>query len=278
MATELAALVEVSRTLGADIGAIQGGGGNTSVKVGAAMWVKASGRTLAGIDGETGFVEVDWQRLAADVRTCADEAAYAALLGQCRLGGAEGARASIETGFHALLGPCVLHSHSVRANLLTCALEGPDRIAALFPEAAFAPYATPGIALTHRLAAAIGERQPQVVFLQNHGLIVAAAQPEAALALHGEVEARIATAYPGLPPFNPAASADLPGLLFPDQAVFHGNPALSLTRAGRETMAACAWLIAAIPAAGLTPRFLDAAEAMVLTGMESEKHRQGLAR
>jgi len=271
--TDRAALVAASRALGADVAAIQGGGGNTSLKRGGAMAIKASGRTLADID-DGGFVEVDWRALVAGLGACADEADYAALLARCA---AAGARPSIETGFHALLGICVLHSHSVWANLLTCAEDGAARVATLFPGAVWVPYATPGLALTARVAALV-ERQPEVLFLQNHGLIVVGAGPAEALVRHGAVVARIRAAYPAVPDFAANAVGDVPGLLFPDQAVFHADPALAATRAGAETLAAARWLARAVPAAGLTLRWLPAGEAAVLTDMEAEKHRQRMAR
>lgn len=272
--TDRAALVAASRALGADVAAIQGGGGNTSLKCGGAMAIKASGRTLADID-DAGFVEVDWRALVVGLPDCADEADYAALLARCA---AAGARPSIEIGFHALLGTCVLHSHAVWANLLTCAEEGAGQVAMLFPHAQWVDYATPGLALTRRIAATIAGRRPEVLFLQNHGLIVVGAEPSEALARHNAVVAKIRAAFAQVPDFTADAAGAADGLLFPDQAVFHADPTLAATRAGAETLAAARWLARAVPAAGLTLRHLPSAEAARLTGMEAEKHRQRMAR
>jgi len=179
-------LLAVSQALGRDVFAIQGGGGNSSFKrADGVMLVKASGRAMGELTDMGGFVAVDPAGLRAGLAACAAEADYAALLAACVVGA--GGRPSIETGLHALMGRCVLHSHSLWANVLCCAHGGQGLLADLFPAADYVPYAMPGLPLAQALAA----RAPlaDVVFLENHGLIVSADTPQAALARHDAVVA-----------------------------------------------------------------------------------------
>ncbi len=100
-------------------------------------------------------------------------------------------RPSIETGFHAILGNTVIHTHSVYANLLTCAKEGQVIMKELFPEAIFIPYNTPGIALTYAIQEAIDKYDSDIFFLENHGLIAVGETPQLAFDLHEEINSAI---------------------------------------------------------------------------------------
>lgn len=282
MAADLQHLVSVSRRLGAEVGYIQGGGGNTSVKTDLnTMYIKASGQTLAGISAETGFLPLDWQRVRKSLSDCVTEEDYSRLLAEASLGTDASIRPSIETGFHALLGRCVLHSHSVWVNLLTCSHEGKDIAASLFPTAIWIPYFTPGLHLTKALQAAMGHEKPNVVFLQNHGLIVSADDEEQAFALHESINKTIRhhfkeeLRFPVEKTAIPEGSTD--GLLFPDQAVYHCNSVLAESQAGRETMQACDFISYNIQHLGLTINFIDEAEKNTLINLESEKYRQKVA-
>ncbi len=138
MRRNLETLADVSRRLGAQVGYIQGGGGNTSLKFGAGVLsIKASGIALATVDAETGFIALDGPVLRDGLRACRDESDYGRLLQGCVLDGAERRRPSIESGFHALLGTCVIHTHSVWINLLTCSREGRDLARKILPEASW---------------------------------------------------------------------------------------------------------------------------------------------
>ncbi len=280
--SELARLAAVSRQLGAARDYVQGGGGNTSVKLSArSMWIKASGTELAKADPASSFVEVDFIAIREGIGACRTESDYAALLKAATLESAQagdGRRPSIETGFHALQGTCVLHSHSVWTNLLTCALEGQGIAAALFPEAIWVPYATPGLPICHAIAERIDLAAPRAtLLLGNHGLIVAAPDPEAAWAMHDAINRRV-KAHFGLdeayaePDRHYEATTDK--LLFPDQAVFLSSETLRETPGGRAIQSAYDFLRMTSEQLGLTASFLPEEEAHVLVNMEAEKHRQ----
>lgn len=274
-------LVHLSNVIGSQVAYVQGGGGNTSLKTSdTLMYIKASGKFLADIEDETGFLPVDWTMLSDQVGVCESEADYGALLAASTLVEGSTQRPSIETGFHAILDRCTLHSHSVWVNLLACAQDGEVLVRRLFPAAIWVPYATPGLALTKAISERLEGAKNGTIFLQNHGIIVSGPDTDTAHAMHRAITDTIRAAYPALVDFDEAADdvdeTEIGGLLFPDQAIYHADPVLADSRAGRETMRACAFLIDRMNYADLTVQYIDDAERDVLLNMESEKFRQKL--
>ncbi|MDR6192205.1 class II aldolase/adducin family protein [Agrobacterium sp. CMT1] len=281
MVADLQTLVTISRQLGSEVGYIQGGGGNTSLKVNDdEMYIKASGRSLAEVDAENGFLAVNWRQVKAGLSTCETEGTYSELLAESSFSADKTVRPSIETGFHALLGRCVVHSHSVWSNILNCSEEGPAIIGKLFPNALWIEYETPGLHLTKAIMARTNKLDQQILFLQNHGLIVWADDEKNASILHQSVNDKIREHFNGGLQF-PAADVAVPlsfrdGLLFPDQAVYQSNIDLAHSRAGRETMLACDFILHNIIKLGLTVNFIRSSEKDVLLNLETEKYRQRL--
>ncbi len=236
---------------------------------------------LAVVDAETGFIALDGPVLRDGLRACRDESDYGRLLQGCVLDGAERRRPSIESGFHALLGTCVIHTHSVWINLLTCSREGRDLARKILPEASWVPYATPGLALTEAVRDTIGAEMPAVILLESHGVVISGPDPVAGFALHEEVNRRVIDHFGCDLPFPaPDSQADEAEgqLLFPDQAIYTCDPELMASQAGVETRQAVAFLLATQRRLGLTPQFLDAQERDKLLNLESEKYRQKLVR
>lgn len=197
MRSALDELIILAQTIGKRPDYTQGGGGNVSIKDRAAMLVKASGLRLDELRDESHFVSIDHTAVRnwhgeADTTTPLPELIKAGdtAINDSILAHGTG-RPSIETGFHALLGEVVLHTHSVYANILMCASEGEDIMRALFPKAAFIPYNTPGIALTLAIKAAGATEGSDIIFLENHGLIIIAPTPEEALRAHTEVNEKL---------------------------------------------------------------------------------------
>ena len=94
----LSELARMSQTVGERNDYVQGGGGNTSVKLdNGLMAVKASGIRLAQVTETDGFAVVEVETL----KDVTSEQGY------------KPARPSVEAGFHALLGKFVLHTHPV---------------------------------------------------------------------------------------------------------------------------------------------------------------------
>jgi len=177
---DLHTLREFSAAIGADPLIIQAAGGNTSVKQGAAMWIKASGTLLAEAQAKDIFVPVDLpgiQTAIAEHHPHADQPAEFALEGSLR--------PSIETPLHAVFSQrIVVHVHCV--NTLAIVIR-PDAQAVLADRLhgfdwAFVPYVKPGAQLATLVAKALGPKT-DVILLGNHGLIVAAETVQAAQAL-----------------------------------------------------------------------------------------------
>ena len=190
----------MSNAVGADIDLVQGGGGNTSVKSedGKRIWVKASGAALAEMDSSRGWAELDLRAVAGIIedrrlRRCASavrERGVRQRLQEAVIG-PEGARPSVETSLHALLGRCVVHTHPVALNAILSSVDSEKVCARLLADVVkaplYVPYVNPGFTLALDVAARVEAyreehgKAPQVVLLENHGLFVAADSPNAAL-------------------------------------------------------------------------------------------------
>lgn len=203
-------IVSISSYAGARKDYVQGGGGNTSVKFDdRLMAIKASGYTLGEITEDKGYVTVDYRKIreyygTADLSAGGNfesESLEASLSSVKLLPGMENKRPSVEVGFHAFLKRCVIHTHSVYANILCCSEEGRETAKSLFKgmdiKYVFIPYIDPGFRLTLAVKKAAEEFearhgvQPEAIFLDNHGLIVHADSSETATELHEAVNVRI---------------------------------------------------------------------------------------
>ena len=106
-----------------------------------------------------------------------------------------------------MLKKVVIHTHSVYANILTCVENGQELVERIFGgkayETVWIPYINPGFCLTLKIREAVGEctartgKAPEVLFMENHGLIVTADDSEKAVKLHTEVNETI-KAYLGI--------------------------------------------------------------------------------
>lgn len=270
--TDIDELVRVARYVGGRADYVQGGGGNVSVKAAqGAMHIKASGGRLDAMDRTHGHVAVDHHALRSLMDDIQDEDDYQRQL--ARLCSGQG-RASIETGFHALLGRVVIHSHSIYANVLTCAMHGREILSDIFPDALFVPYATPGWDVTRAMYREMaGVAAPEVVFLQSHGLIVAADSADEAISLHEHVNRELMyrmsiDAQPVLQQVSREADWRY---IWPDQVVYADVPD---SEAAIETFAAARFVLAQQRRLGLETRWLEPEELARLRWLESEKYRQ----
>ena len=205
------ALVALSRRYGGDPSWLLAGGGNTSYKDGSTLWIKASGKALATI-GPDGFCAMDRTRLAAmrsrqyPADYDARESAVLADLMAARVPGQSG-RPSVETLMHDLFPQAyVVHTHPALVNGLTCGMDGEERFRELFgDEGIWVSYVDPGLVLARAVQTAAEDflhrkgRLPGLMFMQNHGLLVAAASPEGIDEISGRVVARLKSELGRLP-------------------------------------------------------------------------------
>jgi rhamnose utilization protein RhaD (predicted bifunctional aldolase and dehydrogenase) len=288
--TQVSLLVDASVRIGQNAFYIQGGGGNTSVKLSPnLMAVKASGLLLKNASSHNGFAVVDYQEVLGYLpRASKNQDKFTKDISTYAI---NGLRPSIETGFHAMLGrnvgSCVIHTHSVFANLINCSLGGEGLLSKIWPDAIFVPYATPGRDITLALLEVCNAGD--VFFLQNHGLVVVGSHVKQAEALHTIVNKAIVKFF-GLQNVRTLQSfveTELSAVsylsymqnhvLFPDQVVYTANSSgLAGTQAGVETIAAHMWLMYYIRHLGLEPCFIPPHLINILQNLESEKYRQSL--
>ncbi|MEL7211893.1 MAG: class II aldolase/adducin family protein [Pseudomonadota bacterium] len=231
----------LSARLGQDPLQVQGPGGNTSIKEGGVMWIKASGTELADAEDKPIFVAVDREKAKAEAFGAGDGTCKATVIDPENT-----LRPSIETTFHALLDWAVVaHTHSVPTLVHAISPEGravaAEKLDGL--PVIFVPYHKPGVPLTGAIAARLTP-DTQVIILENHGLVCAGATVDEVAELIREVEARlkmpVLTAAGAAPADTPpegyvwdaAASAlatdkrlralALAGSYYPDHVVFLG--------------------------------------------------------
>ena len=195
----LETLIEISRRYGADPDYVLAGGGNTSLKEGDVIAVKASG-ALLGIIDENGFVQLSLSKLRAlfDMALPFDSEAREKIVLEKLLGArlpGQTRRPSVETLLHALFPyRFVIHLHPALVNGMLCSRQALSAAETLFRnEASVLPYITPGYILAdavrrvfeHRTSS--GMSPPKILFLQNHGVFVAADSVEEIEALYAHI-------------------------------------------------------------------------------------------
>jgi len=204
--TELDALRDLSARIGADPLFTQAAGGNTSLKAGDVLWIKASGTWLAHAREREIMVPVALTPLIEAVRAFdprADRAQEFVLADLNRAG----LRPSIETTVHALVPHrVVVHVHCVNTIALAVRTDCEellcDRLSGI--NWALVPYARPGLPLALAIDAKLSG-EPDVLVLANHGLVVAAKTVAEAEALLREVKSRLSTEPRATPAFDPPA-------------------------------------------------------------------------
>lgn len=181
--------IKMSRYAGMREDLVQAGGGNSSYKISPErMLIKASGYQLADITEEEGYAIVNPQIIKSaflddEVLSNMSDELGKKILQEAFI---EGKRPSIETFLHAISGKYTLHTHPIVVNALTCRKSGMETLKELFPQALIVPYATPGAELAKQYFVAyknsISDKDNfDIVFLQNHGLVVSADSADEAI-------------------------------------------------------------------------------------------------
>ncbi len=275
-------LVSISSYAGARADYVQGGGGNTSVKFDdTLMGIKASGYTLGEITADKGYVTVDYpaimryyESVGGAEKDFEKESLQVNLDNIRLLPGMESKRPSVEVGFHSFLSRCVIHTHSVYANVLCCSEEGRSLAEKIFSGSGlryiFVPYVDPGFRLTLTIKQAVDAYRavngaaPEVIFLENHGVIAHADSDSEAIALHEKANEAIRSylrigEFP-MPRVRAAGEGFVSGTaflkdamtaigadeayfgalkLYPDQLVYIGNKIGDTVRLGMDGIEYC---------------------------------------
>ena len=123
-------------------------------------------------------------------------------------------RPSVETSLHNCMEAAyVVHLHPTLVNGLMCSANAAETCAELFPDALYIAYTDPGYTLFKKVYDKIASykkehgREPQVIFLQNHGIFVGADSTEEIERIYDDVLSRIGARTAALPE-GPAAVCD----------------------------------------------------------------------
>ncbi|MDO4949613.1 MAG: SDR family NAD(P)-dependent oxidoreductase, partial [Bacteroidales bacterium] len=209
MEKELEQLIAISQTYGKDARFVIAGGGNTSYKNVERLWVKASGHALATI-GEEGFAVLDrallnpmGEKAYSTDTALREEQVKNDLQAACIT---RDRRPSVETSLHNCMNTAyVVHLHPTAVNALMCSANAAQHCKELFPEALYVEYTDPGYTLFKkvydRIQAYKAQRgkEPQVIFLQNHGVFVGADSTAEIARIYDDMLARIEAQTCGLP-------------------------------------------------------------------------------
>ncbi|MFO7655585.1 MAG: SDR family NAD(P)-dependent oxidoreductase [Bacteroidales bacterium] len=201
---ELKNLVEISQFYGKQKNYVIAGGGNTSFKNDTHIWIKASGTSLATID-VNGFVQLNREKLKRissagynenpfEREREVKEDLHAAIVNK-----ESGLRPSVETSMHDIIDyQYIVHTHPTLVNGLLCAKQSKQFVQELFPEnTLYIEYVDPGYTLFKKIELELNQYRnnhkadPQIIFLENHGVFVSANSTEEIQELYSEIESRI---------------------------------------------------------------------------------------
>lgn len=209
-------LIAMSRKFGHDSRFVIAGGGNTSYKDENRLWVKASGHALATIT-EDGFAVLDrallnemGEKAYNEDTAIREEQVKNDLSVACIT---KDRRPSVETSLHNCMGfAFVVHLHPTLVNGLMCSVNAEAACKEIFPDALYIEYTDPGYTLFKkvydRIKAYKAEKgkEPQVIFLQNHGIFVGGDTTAEIEGIYSEVLGKLEAKVAALPEGDTAVS------------------------------------------------------------------------
>jgi ribulose-5-phosphate 4-epimerase/fuculose-1-phosphate aldolase len=203
---DLSTLEKISKNTGERADYVQGGGGNTSVKLDEQwMAIKASGYKLSQVTQSDGFAVVNYKKVLeymnnVDFKSGIDyekDSVEFIRTNVLKMEGVKELRPSIEAGFHSVLKKNVIHSHSVYSNIICCSKEGESLAEKIFRGreigCLWIPYIKPGFSLSYVIMKKRQEffeknnKFPDAIFMENHGLIVDSDDGDLCMDLHTKV-------------------------------------------------------------------------------------------
>ncbi len=214
--TQIEDLIAISRKFGQDSRFVIAGGGNTSYKNEDKLWVKASGHALATIT-EEGFAVLDrsllnpmGEKAYSDDTAIREEQVKNDLAIACLT---KDRRPSVETSLHNCMGfAFVVHLHPTLVNGLMCSVNAEAACKELFSESLYIEYTDPGYTLFKKVYDRIqaykeaNGKEPQVIFLQNHGIFVGGDTTAEIEGIYSEIIGKIEGKVAALPEGETAVS------------------------------------------------------------------------
>ncbi len=203
MENNLNQLIELSQKYGQNPEYIIAGGGNSSYKNEEKMWVKASGTSMGNIE-EDGFVCLDREKMQViSTKKYSDDVTAREQEVKEDLHNAilfpEGKRPSVEASMHEIIRYAfIMHTHPTLVNGVLCANNSKEVIADLFgDEVVYVPYTDPGYILFKGVDLALQKyrsekgKEPQIIFLENHGVFVGAETVDEINKIYSEIENKL---------------------------------------------------------------------------------------
>ncbi len=278
--------LKFSKLLGQSPALVQGAGGNTSVKIGKQMFVKASGYFLKDIDGNKGYVCSNYKKIQKYISNLKKyhtnfELPFNQLAKKSLAGGKSFGEPSIEIGLHAVIASkYVFHTHSVLANVLNFSGDGETMVKKIFGDnMGFIIYKNPGLELAFALSKQ--KKLPNIIFLKNHGLITHHNNADIAYELTLDVQKNIVGYLKKQKVYRPFVvtkkSANFKRHMFPDSVVYNQVDFKKLPAAKKQVYYQICSMVnytqRAIRLLKLQPAFLPESKVNFLVNMEQEKHR-----
>jgi uridine kinase/ribulose-5-phosphate 4-epimerase/fuculose-1-phosphate aldolase len=253
--------MSLCKWLSLDPSLVQGAGGNVSIKSENGLIVKSSGVKMGDVNLHHGFALCGFEE---GFPLFVDENEYAEFI---KLSAKNNNRPSMETGFHAILPKrVVVHTHPIHLNSILCSKEARTIVKTIFHDFTydFIEYNRPGMNLANRLRV---NPINDIIFLENHGLIVCANNAQEAFETTERINNRckrwLANHVESFVNIEEPNTVNRP--LFPDSAVFLD-----------EMYYINDYIFSMLTTAGLTPNFLNKSEIDALNSMTTEKYRKSL--
>ena len=184
----------IGKYLGSSLDLVQAGGGNISIKDKDKLIIKSSGCILSEIEEDYGLSIVDLkkaEKLNEHLVEIKEDNFGKELENLCI--NSDYKRPSIETPFHSLItNKVVIHIHPIPVLSMLSQIDSKDILAKNFDNYSFIPYATPGKKLAIEFKKNLN-KDSKVIFMQNHGLVIAEDSTEKALNLLIDVVKKSAT-------------------------------------------------------------------------------------
>ena len=190
LAEELEKLSNLSEDLGKNLDLIQGAGGNTSVKVDEALWVKASGSWLSEANEKNIFIPVNYKGVIKRLENGNSDPVTEEVINTHKT---KTLRPSIETTLHAVMPQkYVVHTHSVNSIVNTIARSYRSELEVKLDGLnwGLAEYAKPGLPITE-VVRKVASTGADVILLANHGIVIASNDMDKLYKKINEVEKRL---------------------------------------------------------------------------------------
>jgi|GEM_PF-4245928 len=186
MSTILEDLIQISFKVSLRGDWVQAGGGNTSVKHGDSLFIKASGKHLSELSVVQGIAELNTPEVVTFLNE-SQQKSFASkkekeswVTQSLNALSKNNQKPSIETFMHAVLGPAVIHVHPYGIIAKASIFQGARQFENPKNSCFYIDYVTPGLDLGLVIQEVLQRHQCQVqtqcitVVMQNHGILVSA--------------------------------------------------------------------------------------------------------